>query len=59
MNVNFLPTIITVDPEGKIHNIYRRFGESDKEAILAGIENIVADLLDLKGGSGPGGQPAP
>lgn len=59
MNVNFLPTIITVGQDGKIHNIYRRFGESDKEAILAGIENIVADLLDLKGGSSPGGQPAP
>jgi len=59
MNVNFLPTIITVDPEGKIHNIYRQFGESDKEAILAGIENIVTDLLGLKGGSGQGSQPAP
>lgn len=59
MNVNFLPTIITVDPEGKIHNIYRRFGESDKEAILAGIESIVTDLLGIKGGAGQGGQPAP
>lgn len=57
MNVNFLPTIITVNPQGKIHNIYRRFGESDKEAILAGIEEIVKDLLALK--SGPGDdQPA-
>lgn len=45
MNIDFLPTIITVDDEGKVHRIYRRFGESTEEEILAGIEEIVQDLL--------------
>ncbi len=45
MNIDFLPTIITVDGEGKVHRIYRRFGEGTDEEILAGIEEIVQDLL--------------
>lgn len=45
MNIDFLPTIITVDSEGKVHSIYRRFGESNEEEILAGIEEIVQDLM--------------
>lgn len=45
MNVNFLPTIISVTSEGKVHDIYRRFGEGDKDDILSGIEDIVLDLI--------------
>lgn len=45
MNIDFLPTIITVDADGKVHRIYRRFGEGTEEEILAGIEDVVKDLL--------------
>jgi alkyl hydroperoxide reductase subunit AhpC len=56
MNVNFLPTIITVSPDGKVHDIYRRFGEGKKEDILPGIEEIVLDLIAGAPKPGPGGK---
>lgn len=56
MNINFLPTIISVDSQGKVHSIYRRFGEVSEEEIIAGIEKIVQDLF----ASGPEpGEPRP
>ncbi len=54
MNVNFLPTIITVDGQGKVHNIYRRFGEESESEILEGIETIVKELLASGGGVAKG-----
>jgi thiol-disulfide isomerase/thioredoxin len=59
MNVNFLPTIITVNSEGKVHNIYRRFGEGSKEEILTGIEDIVLDLIAVTSKPGLGGKSEP
>ena len=56
MNVNFLPTIITVDGQGKVHNIYRRFGEESEAEILEGIETIVKELLASGGGAAKGGK---
>lgn len=52
LSIDFLPTIITVDANGRVHSIYRRFGESDENEILAGIEGIVQDLM-------AGGAPSP
>jgi len=45
MNIDFLPTLISVDTEGRVHNIYRRFGETSEEEVVAGIEEVVKDLL--------------
>jgi alkyl hydroperoxide reductase subunit AhpC len=56
MNVNFLPTIITVDKRGKVHNIYRRFGEESESEILEGIEAIVKELLSAGGDAAEGGK---
>ena len=54
MNIDFLPTIVTVDSSGNIRQIYRRFGEITEEEILAGIEKIVVDLIAVSdGGSTP------
>jgi thiol-disulfide isomerase/thioredoxin len=56
MNVNFLPTIITVDGRGKVHNIYRRFGEESESEIFEGIEKIVQELLASGGDAAKGGK---
>ena len=56
MNVNFLPTIVTVDKKGRVHNIYRRFGEENESEILHGIEAIVQDLLASGEGAAKGKQ---
>jgi alkyl hydroperoxide reductase subunit AhpC len=56
MNVNFLPTIVTVDKQGKVHNIYRRFGEENESEILQGIESIVQELLTSGEGAAKGKQ---
>ena len=56
MNVNFLPTIVTVDEEGKVHNIYRRFGEENESEIRQGIEAIVKELLGSGKGAAKGKQ---
>jgi alkyl hydroperoxide reductase subunit AhpC len=53
MNIDFLPTIITVDSSGKIRQIYRRFGEVTEEDILAGVEKIVVDLIAASSGGSP------
>jgi len=46
LNIEFLPTIVTVDPDGRVLNIYQKFDESSDAAILAGIEGIVKEMLE-------------
>lgn len=57
MSIDFLPTIVTVDSQGKVRKIYRRFGEESQEDITAGIESLVKDLF--ASGDSPGGPPSP
>jgi alkyl hydroperoxide reductase subunit AhpC len=45
LNIEFLPTIVSVDPDGRVLNIYQKFDESSDAAILAGIEGIVKEML--------------
>jgi len=63
LSVDFLPTLMTLDQEGRILEIYRRFGETSLEQTLAGIEDLVQKQLALKGGPpaapAPGKSPAP
>jgi alkyl hydroperoxide reductase subunit AhpC len=46
LQIEFLPTIVSVDPDGRVLNIYQKFDESSDAAILAGIEGIVREMLE-------------
>jgi thiol-disulfide isomerase/thioredoxin len=46
LQIEFLPTIVSVDPDGKVLNIYQKFDESSDETIFAGIEGIVREMLE-------------
>jgi alkyl hydroperoxide reductase subunit AhpC len=46
LHIEFLPTIVSVDPAGRVLNIYQSFDESGDEAILAGIEGVVKEMLE-------------
>lgn len=47
MNIEFLPTLVTIDPQGRVAGFYQRFGEANETAILAGVEAMVRELLAL------------
>jgi len=46
LQIEFLPTIVSVDPDGKVLSIYQKFDESSDETIFAGIEGIVREMLE-------------
>jgi cytochrome c biogenesis protein CcmG/thiol:disulfide interchange protein DsbE len=46
LHIEFLPTLVSVDPAGRVLNIYQKFDESSDEAILAGVEGIVREMLE-------------
>ena len=46
LQIEFLPTIVSVDPDGRVLNIYQKFDESSHAAILAGVEGIVREMLE-------------
>jgi peroxiredoxin len=46
LQIEFLPTIVSVDPDGRVLNIYQKFDESSDAAIYAGIEGIVREMLE-------------
>jgi alkyl hydroperoxide reductase subunit AhpC len=46
LQIEFLPTIVSVDPDGRVLNIYQKFDETSDAAILAGIEGIVREMLE-------------
>jgi len=45
LQIEFLPTIVSVDPDGRVLNIYQKFDESSDATIYAGIEGIVKEML--------------
>jgi len=45
LHIEFLPTIVSVDPDGRVLNIYQKFDESSDAARLAGVEGIVQEML--------------
>lgn len=55
MGIEFLPTIVTVDPQHRVAGFYQKFGETTEEAILSGIESLARELLAIP----PGKDPAP
>ena len=46
LQIEFLPTIVSVDPDGHVLNIYQKFDESSDATIYAGIEGIVREMLE-------------
>ena len=46
LHIEFLPTIVSVDPDGRVLNIYQKFDEPDDAAILGGIEGVVREMLE-------------
>jgi alkyl hydroperoxide reductase subunit AhpC len=46
LQIEFLPTIVSVDPDGRVLNIYQRFDETSDATIYAGIEGIVRQMLE-------------
>jgi hypothetical protein len=46
LQIEFLPTIVSVDPDGRVLNIYQKFDESSDATIYAGIEGIVQEMLE-------------
>jgi alkyl hydroperoxide reductase subunit AhpC len=63
LTIEFLPTIIAVDPQMRVAGIYQEFGEAGEARIIAGIESLARDLLALyPAGSpvaAPGGSSCP
>jgi peroxiredoxin len=56
LTIEFLPTIISVGPDGRIAGFYQKFDESGEEEIIAGIEKLARDLLALSPGAAPGAE---
>lgn len=46
LHIEFLPTIVSVDPDGRVLNIYQKFDETSDETIVAGIEGVVREMLE-------------
>jgi alkyl hydroperoxide reductase subunit AhpC len=51
LHIEFLPTIVTLDPEGRVLHVYQKFDESSDEAILAGVEVVVREMLERFAGA--------
>jgi alkyl hydroperoxide reductase subunit AhpC len=45
LGINFLPTIIAVDAQGRVLDFYQKFDEAGEAEILAGIEALVQKAL--------------
>lgn len=58
LNIEFLPTIIAVDPQGRVAGFYQKFSEGSEAAIISGIEEMALDLLALSPPATPGAAPA-
>jgi thiol-disulfide isomerase/thioredoxin len=45
MGIEFLPTILTVDPQSRVLEFYQKFGEVDEEDIVRGISGLAERML--------------
>lgn len=55
LGINFLPTIIAVDSQGRVLDFYQKFDEAGEAEILAGIETLVQKVVATAGRSTPAG----
>jgi peroxiredoxin len=58
MGIEFLPTIVSVDPGERVAGFYQKFDETAEADILAGIEGMVEHLLRVSATAAPAA-PAP
>jgi peroxiredoxin len=59
MNIEFLPTIVTLDPQSRVLEFYQKFSEVDDEDILRGIAGLAERMLAAYPAAGPPAEPAP
>lgn len=59
MNIEFLPTIVTVDPRERVGGFYQKFSEASEAEILAGVEILARELLALYPDAAPIAAPGP
>jgi thiol-disulfide isomerase/thioredoxin len=58
MSIEFLPTIVTVDPQSRVLEFYQKFGEVDDEDIVRGISGVAERMLAAYAAAGPATSPA-
>ena len=59
MNIEFLPTIVTVDPQSRVLEFYQKFNEADDEDVLRGIAGLAERMLASYPAAGPAAPSAP
>ena len=59
MRIEFLPSIISVDPHGRVYGFYQGFDEATELEIQQGIEDLAQQLLTAFPGGGPGSGASP
>jgi len=58
MGIEFLPTIISVDPNERVAGFYQKFDETAEADIIAGIEAMAENLLRVSAAATPAAPPA-
>lgn len=58
MRIAFLPTIISVDPQGRVYGFYQGFSEAGDAEIQAGIEALVQQVIAAHPAGGESALPA-
>ncbi|HEY5999876.1 MAG TPA: TlpA disulfide reductase family protein [bacterium] len=58
MGIEFLPTIITVDPQSRVLEYYQKFTEVDEAEIIRGIGGLAERMLASYAEAGPAARPA-
>jgi len=53
LGINFLPTIIAVDAQGRVMDVYQKFDEAGDAEIHAGIEALVQKAMATAPRSAP------
>lgn len=58
MSIEFLPTILTIDPQSRVLEFYQKFGEDDDEEIVRGISALAERMLAVYASTPPAASPA-
>lgn len=58
LSIEFLPTIITIDPQSRVLEFYQKFSEVDDEEILRGISGLAERMLAVYAAAPPPAAPA-
>ena len=58
MSIEFLPTILTIDPQSRVLEFYQKFSEVDDEEIVRGISGLAERMLAAYAAGPPAASPA-